>query len=77
MRKKKLAEADAAKEKYDRLMAESQNESAAIVAKGRDRAEQVYNDAALKGKEEAREICGESGERRRQGKTGSVRGPAG
>ncbi len=53
---KKLAEADAAKEKYDRFIAESQNESAAIVAKGRDRAEQVYNDAVLKGKEEAREI---------------------
>ena len=52
----RLAEANEMKDRYDKLIADSQNESARIVAKGRERAEQTYNDALLRGKEEAKEI---------------------
>ena len=51
---RKLAEDE--RVKYEHLIENSQEEAARIIAKGRERAELSYNEAVLKGKDEAKDL---------------------
>ena len=48
----KYEEAESMREKYENLITESKNEATEIVSRGHQRAEQQYNEAVARGKEE-------------------------